>query len=161
MDDNKIWKQIVDFKYNTRDPNILTCPSENRSPFWKGVIWACQAAKMGYMWKIRKGSKVRFWEDTWFGSSSLAIQFWELYVLINEKGLTIDKAWDGENLEFTFRRCVDKRLILLWHDVVSVAQSIVFTEEEHATIWEYHSSGLYNVQSLYTILNFRGVIPVH
>jgi hypothetical protein len=56
----------------------------NISPFWKGVMWAAKAAKMGYQWKVGDGRKIRFWEDQWFGDSSLAIQFWELYVLTNE-----------------------------------------------------------------------------
>jgi hypothetical protein len=30
---------------------------------------------MGYRWRIRNGRKVRFWEDLWFGTCSLAIQF--------------------------------------------------------------------------------------
>jgi len=41
---------------------------------------------MGYAWNVGDGNKVRFWEDMWFGNSSLAIQFWPVYVLVNEKG---------------------------------------------------------------------------
>jgi hypothetical protein len=40
------------------------------------------------MWQIGNGKKVRFWEDHWFGTCSLAIQFWKIYVIVNEKGLT-------------------------------------------------------------------------
>jgi hypothetical protein len=36
---------------------------------------SAQAAKMGYRWKIGNGENVRFWENQWFGSYSLAIQF--------------------------------------------------------------------------------------
>lgn len=49
----------------------------------------------------------------------------------------------------------------LWFDLVSVAQSISFTDEEDNMIWELHSSGLYNVQSLYAVVNFRDVLPIH
>jgi hypothetical protein len=44
---------------------------------------------MGYRWYISNGKKVRFWEDNWLGSSCLAIQFWDIYVLVNEKAQTI------------------------------------------------------------------------
>jgi hypothetical protein len=44
---------------------------------------------------------VRFWEDLWFGSCSLAIQFWDLYSIINEQGCTVRDAWNGVNLKFT------------------------------------------------------------
>ena len=80
---NAIWVNIVDFKYNTTDPNIFCCPDLGSSPFWKGVLWAAQAAHMGVRWVVGNGRKVRFWEDQWVGNTSLAIMFWPLYV-INE-----------------------------------------------------------------------------
>lgn len=45
--------------------------------------------------------------------------------------------------------------------MVSIAQSILFTNDEDAIIWEYHASRLYNVESLYAVVNFRGVCPVY
>lgn len=51
LSDNMIWKKIVDYKYNN-NPNIFCCPEIGASPFWKGVLWTCKAAKMGVRWKI-------------------------------------------------------------------------------------------------------------
>ena len=75
LSDNKLWKQIVDHKYSTSDPNIFCCSEIGSSPFWKGVLWASKAAKLGVTWKIGNGNSVRFWEGHWFGNCSLAIQF--------------------------------------------------------------------------------------
>jgi hypothetical protein len=58
-------------------------------------MWAAEVAKMGYRWRVEKGDKIRFWEDVWLGSSSLAIQYWELYCIINEHNKTIAEIWDG------------------------------------------------------------------
>jgi hypothetical protein len=44
----KIWRQLVDFKYRTTHPNILCCNDIGASDFWKGVIWTAQAVKLGY-----------------------------------------------------------------------------------------------------------------
>lgn len=44
---------------------------------------------MGYCWNIGNGSRVRFWEDNWLGSTSLAIQFWKLYRIVNEKNMSV------------------------------------------------------------------------
>ena len=102
--EQKIWKKIVDAKYRTSNPNILSCLEINAySPFWKGVLWAAKAAKMGYQWKVGNGRKTKFWEDHWFGSCSLSIQFWELYSIANEHNKTIAKVWDGTNLKISFR----------------------------------------------------------
>jgi hypothetical protein len=73
LDDNKLWKQIIDHKYKVNDPNIFSCSSVGVSPFWKGVLWAANAAKIGYQWKVGDGKSVKYWEDQWFETSSLAI----------------------------------------------------------------------------------------
>jgi hypothetical protein len=85
MDDNKVWKQIFDFKYDTMNPNIFGCRMDNASPFWKRVLWASKATKMGYKWVIGDGSKVRFCEDQWFGHTSLATLSWDLYFVYNQQ----------------------------------------------------------------------------
>jgi len=64
-DDNQLWKQLIDYKYNTRSPNVFPCRDVNASQFWKGVLWAGQVAKFGYRWKIGNGKHVKFWEDNW------------------------------------------------------------------------------------------------
>jgi hypothetical protein len=75
---------LLDAKYNTCNPNIFTCKDVGSSNFWMGVIWAAGVAKMGYRWKLGKGNKIHFWEDLWIGTSSLAIQYWSLYYIVNE-----------------------------------------------------------------------------
>jgi hypothetical protein len=112
LNENKLWKQIVDNKYNVDNPNFFSCSSSGASPFWKGVMWAAKAAKMGYQWKVGDGKNIKFWEDHWFGSCSLAIQYWVIYFLVNEQNKTIVDLWDGSSLKVTFRRCFDHRLMM-------------------------------------------------
>jgi hypothetical protein len=76
---------------------------------------------------------------------------------VNEQECTIKEAWDGVNLKFTFRRTVNVRVMNLWHELVQIASSISFNEEEDAIVWQYNSSGKYSVQSLYAIVNDRGM----
>jgi hypothetical protein len=52
LDDQKLWKQFVDHKYDTCKANIFYSPTVGVSQFFKGMIWAASAAKMGYTWKI-------------------------------------------------------------------------------------------------------------
>jgi hypothetical protein len=59
---SKLWRDIIDCKYNTA-PNLFCCRDRNVSPFWKGMLWAAQAAKMGYRWKPGNGERITFWED--------------------------------------------------------------------------------------------------
>jgi hypothetical protein len=77
-------EDLVDSKYNTKKPNIFACTDSNSSRFWKGFLWAINAVKMGYRWKIGDRKQIRFWEDTWFGTSPLAVQFWDMYCICHE-----------------------------------------------------------------------------
>jgi hypothetical protein len=140
-------EEILDLKYNTDNPNIFSCPSTGASPFWKGVLWAVKAAKMGYQWKVGDGEKVKFWEDHWFGTCSLAIQYWEVYFLVNEQNRTFVELWDGETLKVTFRRCFDHNLVLQWFDILQIAQSIHLTSDSDALIWMWEANGVYIVCS--------------
>lgn len=60
----------------------------------------------------------------------VAIQYWELYVLVNEKSKTVAELWDGIDLKCTFRRTVSERLERLWLEVVQLTSTISFSTEE-------------------------------
>ena len=75
LDEDKLWNQIIDYKYEVNSPNIFSSSPMGPSPFWKGVLWAAKTAQLGYFWKVGDGRKVKLWEDQWFGSSSLVVQF--------------------------------------------------------------------------------------
>ena len=73
---NKPWKSIIDQKYIMGKPNTIAVnPNPNSSRFWKGFQSIIQNLKFGFRWKVASGERVRFWEDTWFGTSPLGTQF--------------------------------------------------------------------------------------
>jgi hypothetical protein len=157
LNSNSIWKLIVDFKYRNDKPNMLCCPNVGTSPFWKGVLWATQAARLGIRWVVGNGKKVRFWEDCWLGNTSLAITYWPLYVINEQQGKTVQEVWDGDNLMLTFKRSVSNNLMNMWWELVGLIESTVLSEEDDQLLWCYISSGKYSVQTLYAVINHRGV----
>jgi hypothetical protein len=48
-----------------------------------------------------------------------------------------------------------------WYDLRSIAESLHLSEEEDSVICKFDSKGVYSVISLYAIVNFRGIMPVH
>jgi hypothetical protein len=93
----------------------------------------CLCHKNGLRMAFGEWGKLRFGEDQWFGSS-LAIQFWNLYSMVNERGKTLKDAWDCESLKFTFRRTVDRRTIEQWHELAQIASGIQFSDDKDAII---------------------------
>jgi hypothetical protein len=115
---------------------------------------------MGIKWVVGNGEKVRFWEDQWLGNTSLAILFCPLYVINEQQGKTVSEVWDGEDLKLSFRRHVSVGLMGLWKELKVAVENIILNNEEDQILWSYNSTGRYSVQSLYAIINHRGVVPV-
>jgi hypothetical protein len=48
-----------------------------------------------------------------------------------------------------------------WWEVVQLASTINFSEEEDSlVVWLFTSNGIYSSQSLYKVVNFRGIKPI-
>jgi hypothetical protein len=58
------------------------------------------------------------------GSCSFAILYWDLYNIVNEPQLIVSQAWDGENLNFSFRRTVSQELYLRWCELLELMSTI-------------------------------------
>jgi hypothetical protein len=71
QNEGKLWREIIARKYVRNATNI-----SQPSTFWKGILWAAKALKFGYRWAVGDGTKIRIWEDIWFGTAPLATQFW-------------------------------------------------------------------------------------
>jgi hypothetical protein len=56
---------------------------------------------------------------------------------------------------------VNERLENLWLDIVQLASTISFSNEEDSLIWQFSSNGVYSSQSFYKVSNFRGILPVY
>jgi hypothetical protein len=55
---------------------------------------------------------------------------------------------------------MDRELMDQWLELVQITGSIHLSNDEDAIIWQYESKGRYSVQSLYAVVNNRGVQQV-
>jgi len=51
--------------------------------------------------------------------------------------------------------------MIRWQEIIQLASTIVFSDEEDSLIWTFNSRGVYSSQSLYKVINFRGVKSIH
>jgi hypothetical protein len=63
QDKDKLWRELIDFKYNTNNPNLFSCSANGSTNFWSGVLLAAHVAKMGYRWRLGNDRNVRFCDD--------------------------------------------------------------------------------------------------
>jgi hypothetical protein len=58
--EDSLWENVVVAKYNTRNPNVLYCQGAHHSVFWKGIMLADEALKVGNKWQVGNGQQIRF-----------------------------------------------------------------------------------------------------
>lgn len=112
---------------------------------------------MGVKWKVVNAKRIKFWQDIWFGNSSLAAQFWPLYIINNEQETSISDIWDGVESKLSFRRNISENNMLLWWDLISIINTVNLVDENDQINWYFCSKGMYSVQSLYFVISFRGI----
>jgi hypothetical protein len=154
-----LWKKVIYAKYNTRNPNILSCRDVHPSIFWTGVMWASRAVAVGYRWKIGNGKSIKFWEDIWFGNSPLAVQFWDIYFVSNQQTQIVSDIWDGQQIRGTFRRTFSEEMMIQWQELLVIANTISFSEDKDQLIWQYETNGVYSSSSMYSLVKFQGSTP--
>lgn len=110
---------------------------------------------------VGHGKNIRFCEDLWFGSSPLAMQYWDLYCICRDQCQTIQQIWDDQTLKLSFRRNFDDNTMNAWPELTEIAKGISFTDSTDSLLWQYENSGQYSSISLYAIINFRGVVPFY
>jgi hypothetical protein len=75
------------------------------------------------------------------------------YFVVNQQMGTIVDLWDGEQLRCDFRRTFTPHMMDMWFEIVEIAKTINFSEEEDQLIWKYESSDVYSSKSLYDVKN--------
>jgi hypothetical protein len=60
----------------------------------------------------------------------LAIQYCDLYCILNEQNMIVSELWDEQNLRCTFPRRVDLRTYNIWEEVVSIASTVSLIEDD-------------------------------
>jgi hypothetical protein len=63
---------------------------------------------------------LKFWEDIWLRTAPLAIQFWDLYYICNQKTKTLAEVWVDRELRLSFRRTFSLNMVQMWEDLSDV-----------------------------------------
>jgi hypothetical protein len=128
-DEGKLWHSIIQQKYVRHGTNIFCLPHSQPFNFWNGVLWAAKSLKFGFRWSVGDGSKIRFWEDTWFGTAPLAVQFWDLYSICNQVGIPLAQVWDGVEVQLSFMRNFSGPMFHRWLELVEIVSSVRFNND--------------------------------
>jgi hypothetical protein len=88
------------------------------SHFWAGLMTTKKHLFHFASFSIKDGSEIRFWEDKWFGNTSLREQYPALYNIMHHKGDTLAKVMECNTPNVTFRRDLDGPRLTSWNKLL-------------------------------------------
>jgi hypothetical protein len=52
-------------------------------------------------------------------------------------------------------------MMIKWHELLNIAQTISLSRCEDSLIWKLEPNGIYTVNPFYVVVNFRGILPLY
>ena len=98
---------------------------------------------------IKDGSQVRFWEDTWLGTSPLWDQYPELYNIVRNKQDTVTDVLSTQIPNLSWRRDLIGNKLVMWNNLVSRLSTINLSQERDGFKWNLDQTCVFSVKSHY------------
>ena len=108
------------------------------------------------IFKVGKGTKIRFWKDPWCGEVELARRFPQLFNVAAQRSATVGELWDHNsdlgswNLRFS-RGFNDWELNMV-DELLQIIRSQRITLEEDLALWKGGKNGKFEVKEAYELL---------
>jgi hypothetical protein len=108
---------------------------------------------------LHDGRQIRFWEDSWLGTTPLKIQYLNLYNIIRRKDAMVAKIFSSKPLNVSFRRNLVAENVLSWHALVMRLMYIQLMDRSDTFKWSLNHDGQFSVSSMYQAFLDTNVVP--
>ena len=99
--------------------------------------------------KIKDGSQVKFWEDSWLGNSPLRDQYPQLYNIVRKKHDTVADVLSTQIPNLSWCRDLIGNKLMMWNNLVSRLSTIDLRQEKDDFKWKLDQTGVFSVKSYY------------
>jgi hypothetical protein len=108
---------------------------------------------------LHNGRQIRFWEDSWLGTTPLKLQYPNLYNIVWKKDATVAKIFSLRLLNISLRRNLVAENLLSWHDLVMRLMDIQLTDRPDTFKWSLNHNGQFSVSSIYQAFLDTNIVP--
>ena len=145
-----MWQELLQNKYlqSKTLAQVETQPTD--SPFWKGLMRVKDDFFSRGSFVVGNGETIRFWEDTWLGTSPLMNQYPLLYNIVQHKNVSVhDVLHNAPPLSIGFRRAlVGNKWDMLSHLCFRLMQ-VTLNNVPDFFKWSLNKNGQFTVKSMY------------
>lgn len=161
-----LWRDILESRYDVEVEGQADFGNNDGLTFgsarWKGICklgrinnledWFCGGLKR----KIGIGNKIKFWEDVWYGPTSLENLFPRLYSVSNDKNSEIQKLGEwvcGQWVwKLSWRRSFFEWEQQMWAEFYIILPAGPLNGEQDTWEWVFDGSRSYSSKSGYKCL---------
>ena len=116
---DETWQQLLKNKYLGSKPLVQVDWKTGDFHFWSSLMKVKQDFLRFGTFKIKNGSHVRFWKDTWFERQGLKDRYPGLYSIARKKFITIAEALTDTKAIFSRRRSLIGPRLATWNELRS------------------------------------------
>ncbi|KAJ9704891.1 hypothetical protein PVL29_003103 [Vitis rotundifolia] len=157
-DKDSLWKQVIMTKYGQEGHGWRPKKASGAGGVgvWKEILKESEWCwgNMGFL--AGKGSKIRFWTDTWCSDSALSQCFPSLFAMAAHRSSTVEEMWDtssgqgGWNLNFL--RDFNDWEVDLVGNLLHILRGYRPSLEEDMVKWKGERNGLFKIKEAYRLL---------
>ena len=144
-----MWIQILRNKYLHSKTLAQVSAKPMDSPFWKGLMRTNVSFFQQVKFLVGNGTTTRFWEDTWLGEMSLALQYPSLYNIVQRKEDYVATVLNSVPLNIRFRRSLVGEHWDAWLQLVCRLMDIQLSDQADTIRCNLTSPGVFSVKSMY------------
>ena len=125
---------------------------QNDSHFWKGLINVKENFLQCVSFNMKDGSQIRFWEDTWYGTSPFSEQYPNLYRVAYNPHDSVANVLANDTCNLSFWRALVGTKLTEFQNLVANMSNVNLSNERDTVSWKLQKSGIFTVHSMYQLL---------
>jgi hypothetical protein len=119
MNEEGIWQTLLRRKYLSNKALTQCKKQPGDSHFWSGLMKIKDQFLQCGHFKVRSGTEIRFWEDTWVGDQPLKLAYPNLFRIVRKKSATVVEVLSTTPLSISFRRALIGHNLDAWYSLVA------------------------------------------
>lgn len=104
-----------------------------------------QIGEINCSYKMGNGQSIRFWNDVWHGTCSLACAYFHLYQLCTNPNVSLQKVLRAQGHNIDFKRSLHGVLLSEWQELIKIITLQKRQNTTDCSSWNWESKGNFYV----------------
>ena len=156
---DNLWKQVISTKYGQEDYGWRAKKVSGAAGVgvWKEIMKESEWCWENLAFLVGKGSKIKFWKDSWCTDTPLSQCFNHLFVLAVHRDATIEEMWDQHSGQgdwnLVFVRDFNDWEMDMVGDLLHTLRGHRPSMEDDSVKWRQGRNGMFRVKEAYRLLD--------